>query len=280
MPKFEAMFDTIVQQVLDNSLNDDIRDQLKPLIRKINNDEEEDSDTRIYALGWAHVFMAYYIVLLDDIMDDNQLAGDKQCWHTLPGVGMTALNDSTILMTAINTIIKLYFRNQPNYVDIIEYIQKIIGNVAYGQLLDLQFTKSYKSDIDLNSYTIEQLTINTKYKHAYFVVLGQFQLAIYASGKTNLDNDHDQIEQSLTKLAILDGFFNDYEHYFKPESTIIDELLKYKDQVFDEIEKTIVKDFDDSNNDVNLSVMFANYLCLFQLFIDRAIQFENSNNNE
>ncbi|XP_054167735.1 uncharacterized protein LOC128965108 [Oppia nitens] len=243
----QQMFDEIIDKVLNESLGSDFK-RLRPSLQKMfdyvlgnrdlyafarillstysvlsgcgdggagGGDEHNQGsnnqpiDRRVYALVCAMAMVIIYVDMLDDIMDGSDTRLGKPCWHTLPTVGMSALNDSTIVLSTTYKILKLYFSDHQNYVQIVHCIQESIEKTAYGQLLDMQSTRSQTNNVDLNTYTLDNYRQINKAKNGDFAT-GAFLLGMYASGQSSYAN-LDKIDETLTALAILEGVTNDLD---------------------------------------------------------------------
>ncbi|XP_054161120.1 uncharacterized protein LOC128959205 [Oppia nitens] len=243
--KFQQMFDPILDKVMANSLESDInglRETLNQMydyiVRRREFDDfaeiliqsysvlsghkpgDHEFDNRVYALAWAVALAMVHFDLLDDVMDRSDTRDGQPCWHTLPTVGMSALNDSTIVLSATYKILKLYFSDHKNYMQIVHCIQECIEKTAYGQLLDMQFTRSQNDHVDLNTYTYDNYKLINKYKNAYFAT-GAFLLGMYTSGQSSYDH-LDKIQDMLTTLGILVGVIDDVEDLLTDGTDIVE----------------------------------------------------------
>ncbi|VDM45694.1 unnamed protein product [Toxocara canis] len=61
----------------------------------------------------VEILQAFFLIF-DDVMDGSTMRRGKPCWHRLPGVGLSAINDGLILDSAINHILNDTLRNDPN----------------------------------------------------------------------------------------------------------------------------------------------------------------------
>ncbi|XP_054158372.1 uncharacterized protein LOC128956682 [Oppia nitens] len=243
--EFQQMFNPIIDKVLDNSLGLEFNVLRSTLNKMFNYNVEHREvnafariaistysvmtghkpgdhkfDDRVYPLAWAVELTMLYFDMLDDVMDRSVTREGQPCWYTLPTVGMSAINDSTIVLSAINKIIKLYFSDHQNYVEIVHCVQEFVEKTAYGQLLDMQFTRSHNSDVDLNTYNYENYRLINKSKYAY-ISIGSFVLAMYTSGQSSYDH-LDKIDDILTTLAVLEGVTNDLDDLLTDGTDIVE----------------------------------------------------------
>ncbi|XP_054165615.1 uncharacterized protein LOC128963151 [Oppia nitens] len=248
--KFWSMFDNIVDKVLKNIMttNDEtVAEQMKPHLQQIigyykgsktlnpfgfgpvmtyslltgHMPSDPLFDTNVYALGWVGIMLSNYYFLLDDIMDNSTNRLGKQCWHTLPSVGLSALNDSTLLLSVIHKIIRLYYESHPYYVNMVKLMTQLLGNISLGQQLDMIYSQMPQSN-NFKYFTIKGYVNKNKYKNAYFGLLMQFKFGLYASGRDCIEHQ-EIVEEKLILLGVLDGAINDYEDLNKEGGTDIQE---------------------------------------------------------
>lgn len=82
----------------------------------LDRDLSPDEYVNAAALGWMVELLQAMMLVLDDIMDASRTRRGKQCWYLLSGVGMAAVNDATMLESAIYMLLKKRFKNHPAYV--------------------------------------------------------------------------------------------------------------------------------------------------------------------
>jgi len=71
-----------------------------------------------------------------------------------PLVGMVAINDAFMLESAIFHLLKLHFRAQPCYLDLIELFHDITYKTEMGQLVDL--VTAPEGVVDLGRFSLER----------------------------------------------------------------------------------------------------------------------------
>jgi farnesyl diphosphate synthase len=74
--------------------------------------------------------------------------------HKNPPVGMIAINDSFMLESAIFHLLKLHFRGQVCYVDLLEIFHDITYKTEMGQLVDL--VTATEGVVDLGRFSLER----------------------------------------------------------------------------------------------------------------------------
>lgn len=137
-------------------------------------------------LNDAPQLQAYFLVS-DDMMDSSITRRGQPCWYLTPSpavttpsstptipstvptslgngalqpnqkhplVGMVAINDSFMLASAIFHLIKLHFRGQPCYMDLVEIFHDITFKTEMGQLVDL--VTAPEGVVDLARFSMER----------------------------------------------------------------------------------------------------------------------------
>lgn len=75
-------------------------------------------------------------IITDDIVDRSNIRRNKPCWYKLKNVGWQAVNDAILIENSVYIILKKYFLNIPNYVDLIELFRETTYMTALGQTID------------------------------------------------------------------------------------------------------------------------------------------------
>lgn len=79
-------------------------------------------------------------VVVDDIIDKSEMRGDQPCWYRNEDVGVSAVNDSTMLENATYSILKKYFSNTPSYIPLLHLFHEVAMKSAMGKSLDSSIT--------------------------------------------------------------------------------------------------------------------------------------------
>ncbi|KAF9002988.1 isoprenoid synthase domain-containing protein [Cyathus striatus] len=114
----------------------------------------EEEYQRAAVLGWCcELFQASFLVY-DDIMDVSTMRRGKPCWYRNEHVGMIAINDALMLEAAIFRLLKVYFRSEPYYTDIVDLFHELVYMTAMGQVLDL--ITAPQDVVDLAKFSVER----------------------------------------------------------------------------------------------------------------------------
>ncbi|GLB41091.1 putative FPP GGPP synthase family protein [Lyophyllum shimeji] len=153
-------------------------------------------------LGWCVELLQAYFLVADDIMDASITRRSQPCWYLAPApavsapstpvapsttpaaiakdqpvsitasgyrhpsVGMIAINDSFMLASAIYHLLKIHFRPQPCYVDLLELFHDITYKTEMGQLVDL--VTASEGVVDLARFSLERHRTIVVYKTAFY----------------------------------------------------------------------------------------------------------------
>lgn len=71
-------------------------------------------------LGWMVELLQAMMLVLDDIMDASETRRGKLCWYLEPRVGIAAVNDATMIESAIYMLLRKYFEHHPAYVSALD----------------------------------------------------------------------------------------------------------------------------------------------------------------
>ncbi|KAF2300009.1 hypothetical protein GH714_006664 [Hevea brasiliensis] len=77
-------------------------------------------------LGWCVEWLQACAVVLDDIMDNSHTRRGRPCWFRLPKVGFIAINDGILLLSQVHRILKMYFREKPYYVHLLDLFNEVV----------------------------------------------------------------------------------------------------------------------------------------------------------
>jgi len=125
-----------------------------------------DEFVKAAVLGWCVELLQAYFLVVDDIMDSSVTRRSQPCWYRAPAVGMIAINDSLMLGAAIYHLLKLHFRGESYYVDLLERFHETTYRTEMGQLVDLITAPG--GEVDLTRFSLEKHRLIVVYKTAYY----------------------------------------------------------------------------------------------------------------
>lgn len=95
------------------------------------------------------------------MMDSSITRRGQPCWYRVPHVNLIAINDSFMLEAAIYRLLKVHFRQEAYYVDLLDLFHETTYQTEMGQLVDLITAPEDK--VDLNKFSLE------KYRFSFFL---------------------------------------------------------------------------------------------------------------
>lgn len=87
-------------------------------------------------------------------MDSSITRRGQPCWYRIPEVGSIAINDAFMLEAAIYRLLKVHFRSEPYYVDLLDVFHETTYQTEMGQLVDLITAPEDK--VDLSKFSLER----------------------------------------------------------------------------------------------------------------------------
>ena len=69
-------------------------------------------------------------------MDHSEMRRGKPCWHTLPDIGLSGINDALLLDNAIDPTIRRSIPQHPRLNAILQMISETKQKTVIGQMLD------------------------------------------------------------------------------------------------------------------------------------------------
>lgn len=87
-------------------------------------------------------------------MDSSITRRGQPCWYRIPKVGSIAVNDSFMLESAIYYLLKIHFKKESYYLDLIELFHETSYQTEMGQLIDL--ITAPEGDVDLNKFSLKK----------------------------------------------------------------------------------------------------------------------------
>ncbi|KAG9193357.1 farnesyl diphosphate synthase [Alternaria panax] len=137
-------------------------------------------------LGWMIELLQAFFLVSDDIMDSSKTRRSAPCWYLAPKVGMTAINDAFMLEASIYVLLKKHFRQDKNYVDILELFHEVSFKTECGQLCDL--LTAPEDEVNLDNFDLDKFTFIVIYKTAYYSFYLPVALALHHIGAATPKN--------------------------------------------------------------------------------------------
>ncbi|XP_012071080.1 farnesyl pyrophosphate synthase isoform X2 [Jatropha curcas] len=167
-------------------------------------------------VGASNGFLQACAVVLDDIMDNSHTRRGQPCWYMLPKVGFIAINDGIILPNQVRRILKMYFREKPYYVHLLELFHEVEFQSVCGEMIDLIST--HKGEQDLSNYSLSLYHRIVEYKSAYYSIYLPVACSLLMAGE-NLES-HAEAKKILIEITIYFQVQDDYQDCFgDPEIT-------------------------------------------------------------
>lgn len=173
-------------------------------------DEQISHDELMKAscLGWCIEWLQAFFLVADDVMDSSLTRRGQPCWFRQSDIGLMAVNDSLILKSSINLLLKNQFKKEEIYFDLIELFQDVELSTEIGQMLDM--TKiDFKNGKDL----MNRYELIVKYKTSIYSFYLPFACGHILSKKSN--NLNHEIKQEKEILM-------DLGHLFQVQDDILD----------------------------------------------------------
>ncbi|RDA89003.1 hypothetical protein CP532_0604 [Ophiocordyceps camponoti-leonardi (nom. inval.)] len=168
------------------------------------------------ALGWILELMHGHMLMLDDIMDKSMNRRGKPCWYRVEGVGLSAINDSMTIKSAVYYLVKEFFRFHPLYADIMEAFHEAQFKTEMGQHSDL--LTSPQEVVNLDKFTADKYRLIAINKTGYSFFL-PVALSLYYFDIATARN----LKQTDEIVALLTEYFqiqDDYLDNFGAPETI------------------------------------------------------------
>lgn len=68
-----------------------------------------------------------FFLVTDDVMDGARTRRGRPCWHTLPGIGLAAINDGLLLDSAVDLVVREAIPHHPNLHAILRDLSEVSG---------------------------------------------------------------------------------------------------------------------------------------------------------
>ncbi|KAK2092542.1 hypothetical protein P7K49_029070 [Saguinus oedipus] len=177
--------------------------------------QDADSLQQALTVGWCVELLQAFFLVADDIMDSSLTCQGQICWYQKPGVGLDAINDAILLEACIYCLLKLYCREQPSYLNLIELFLQSSYQTEIGQTLDL-ITAS-QGNLDLGRFTEKRYKSIVKYKTAFYSFYLPVAAATYMAGIDG-EKEHANAKKILLEMGEFFQIQDDYLDLFRDPS--------------------------------------------------------------
>lgn len=178
--------------------------------KELKGDHTKEEIKRAMVLGWCVEWLQAFFLVADDIMDGSITRRGKPCWYKKDGVGMTAINDSFFLESAVFQILRKHIGDQPYYLSVVELFHDTILQTVTGQCLDLT-TAPPEGKIDFTLFTMDTYSAIVKWKTAFYSFYLPVALAMYMVGISD-ERCHSTAKSILLKMG----------HFFQVQDDYLD----------------------------------------------------------
>ncbi|XP_063236519.1 farnesyl diphosphate synthase-like isoform X2 [Bacillus rossius redtenbacheri] len=148
-------------------------------------------------------------LVLDDLVDGSELRRGRPSWPSLRNsASNVALNDVSMIMSSVFTLLHRHFGSQLYYLRILQLFHQVLHTTFLGQVLDL---KSHNSDgkPQLELFTMNRYRSMAKYKTGFYTFYFPVSIAIIMAGCNDVD-EMTQLEDILFEMGIFYQIQNDY----------------------------------------------------------------------
>nr|2QIS_A Chain A, Farnesyl pyrophosphate synthetase [Homo sapiens] len=173
--------------------------------------QDADSLQRAWTVGWCVELLQAFFLVADDIMDSSLTRRGQICWYQKPGVGLDAINDANLLEACIYRLLKLYCREQPYYLNLIELFLQSSYQTEIGQTLDL--LTAPQGNVDLVRFTEKRYKSIVKYKSAFYSFYLPIAAAMYMAGIDG-EKEHANAKKILLEMGEFFQIQDDYLDLF------------------------------------------------------------------
>lgn len=145
-----------------------------------------------------------YFCMLDDIMDDSDTRRGKPTWYKLPGIGLNAITDVSLMEVFTFELLQLYFSNHPSFETIQKIFRKVLLYTHLGQGYDYIFLDPKTRQINFNAFTESKWVLTYKTNHSFN--WNNFQLRDFMQIQTGLP---DYAQYNRVNLCVSQHFWSE-----------------------------------------------------------------------
>jgi len=113
-------------------------------------------------------------------MDSSITRRGQPCWYRIPKIGLIAVNDAFMLESAIYYLLKVHFKKESYYVDLLELFHEVSYQTEMGQLIDL--ITAPEDEVDLSRFSLKKHSLIVIYKTAFYSFYLPVALAMLLCG--------------------------------------------------------------------------------------------------
>lgn len=173
--------------------------------------QDAESLQRAVMVGWCVELLQAFFLVADDIMDSSLTRRGQICWYQKPGIGLDAVNDVLLLEACVFRLLKLYCREQPYYLNLMELFLQTCYQTEIGQTLDL--IAGPQGNVDLGRFTEKRYKSIVKYKTAFYSFYLPVAAAMYMAGIDG-EKEHTNAKKILLEIGELFQIQDDYLDLF------------------------------------------------------------------
>ncbi|CAK1551477.1 unnamed protein product [Leptosia nina] len=152
-------------------------------------------------MGWCTEMFHTLQLLSGDVMERREMRRGVPCWHKRPDVGLSGVNDASMIQAAMYSTLKRHFSSKPYYKNVLEMFNEMLLKCSIGRFLEKQLLRTDRPDLSL--FTMEKYEAITKYKTSYYTFQMPVGLALLMSGV----DDPETHRQAKTILLEMGEFF-------------------------------------------------------------------------
>ncbi|KAJ3499846.1 hypothetical protein NLG97_g36 [Lecanicillium saksenae] len=134
---------------------------------------------RAAALGWMVELLKSVFNVCNDLRDGCDTRTGKPCWFRVDDVGLTAINDASMVKSAIYILLKKYFREHSSYAALVELFHEVAFETQLGHLSDaVAAERADKVDSPMEKQACEPTGVLKSGLYSYYlpVALALYQL--------------------------------------------------------------------------------------------------------
>ncbi|KAK2116013.1 hypothetical protein P7K49_006639 [Saguinus oedipus] len=173
--------------------------------------QDADSLQRALTAGWCVELLQAFFLVTDGIMDSSLTRRGQICWYQKPGMGLDAISDAILWEACIYCLLKLYYQEQPYYLNLVKLFLQSSYKTEIGQTLDL--ITHPQGNVDLGRFTEKRHKSIVKYKTAFYSFCLPVAAAMYMAGIDG-KKEHANAKKILLEMGEFFQIQDDYPDLF------------------------------------------------------------------